>query len=347
MMARTHGDAFLIEQGGQIMRMHAIDQEGDHRHLFARLADDAQAGNRAHRFGGMDEQFVFTRGHALEADRLDVIERRTEADKAGDVRRAGFELVRRIGKRGALEAHFTDHLAAAEEWRHRIKVRTACPEHAGTGWPEQLVSGQGVEIATQRAHVDAQMWRGLRAIDQQRNAALAAFAGELGNGVDGAKHVGYMGDGGKPDLGRQQFDEALDNQFAGIADWRNLEFRAGSFANQLPRHDVGVVLHLRDEDRVAGFQARQRVTVGDQVDRLGRARGEDDFIARWRIDETRKLVAACLEGAGRLIAERMHGAGDVGIGLPVEMIDRFDDADRLLRGVGVVEIDQRLAMHPA
>ena len=53
------------------------------------------------------------------------------------------------------------------------------------------------------------------------------------------------------------------------------------------------------------------------------------------------LSRARLERLGRLRAELVHGAGDVGV-VALEVVDhRVDDDLRLLRGVGAVEVDQR------
>ena len=50
---------------------------------------------------------------------LDEIDRGAEADRAGDVRRAGLEPVRRLLELGLLEGDVEDHVAAALPGRHR------------------------------------------------------------------------------------------------------------------------------------------------------------------------------------------------------------------------------------
>src|SRR3546814_3239556 len=44
------------------------------------------------------------------------------------------------------------------------------------------------------------------------------------------------------------------------------------------------------------------------------------------------------------LAERVHGAADVGVVVAIETVDRLDHRRRLLPGVGRVEIHQRLAV---
>ena len=62
--------------------------------------------------------------------------------------------------------------------------------------------------------------------------------------------------------------------------------RAGALAEHLPRHEVGVVLHLGDDDLVARAEREPRARdgvaegVGDEVVGLGGVLGEHDLVAR-------------------------------------------------------------------
>ena len=64
-------------------------------------------------------------------------------------------------------------------------------------------------------------------------------------------------------------------------------------AEQLPRHDIRVVLEMRDHDLVAGTDIRLPQALRDQIDALGRAADENDILDRWRVDEAAHLFAAC------------------------------------------------------
>ncbi len=50
---------------------------------------------------------------------------------------------------------------------------------------------------------------------------------------------------------RQQLFEFVELELAGVVDGRDAQVRALFFAQHLPRHDVGVVLHGGDEHFVA------------------------------------------------------------------------------------------------
>ena len=75
-------------------------------------------------------------------------------------------------------------------------------------------------------------------------------------------------------------------QPAVVGDAEPAQRRAGALREQLPRHDVGVVLHLGDHDLVAGPEARTAGRragcaegVRHQVDRLGGVLGEHHLVA--------------------------------------------------------------------
>ena len=48
----------------------------------------------------------------------------------------------------------------------------------------------------------------------------------------------------------------------------------------VPRHDVGVVLHVRQHDDVAALQVGPAPRAHDEVQRLGGVLGEDHLVAR-------------------------------------------------------------------
>src|SRR6185312_7744890 len=198
----------------------------------------------------MHQQLVFGRADAIQTDRVHVIERGAEADEPGYIRRAGFELVWGTGECRLFETDGLDHLAATEKWRHRGEMFLARPQHAGAGRREQFVAGEGVEIATERLYVDGKMRRALRTIDEQRDASCPASAGDLAHGIDRAEHVGHMHDAGELHVWRESLDEFIENEFAVLRNRRGDHARTGARGDELPRHDVGVVFHRRDQDFV-------------------------------------------------------------------------------------------------
>ena len=95
---------------------------------------------------------------------------------------------------------------------------------------------------------------------------------------DGAEHVGHMGDRHQPDLAVcQQRLERRHVEFAGIGDRRDAQLDAVRVAQQLPGHDVGMMLHAGDQHRLAGLQHAAAIAVRHQVERLGAVAGEHDL----------------------------------------------------------------------
>jgi hypothetical protein len=153
----------------------------------------------------------------------------------------------------ALEAHLADHLAAAEEWRHRCQVLASRPQRAGAGGTAHLVSGEGVEIAAERGDIDGAMRHRLRTVDHGDDAALARFAADLAHRVDRAKHVRHLRETKQLDLRRHRLPQRIEVQLARRRELRNSDARPGALGHQLPGHDVGVVLHAREQDGIAGL----------------------------------------------------------------------------------------------
>src|SRR6185437_14238816 len=104
------------------------------------------------------------------------------------------------------------------------------------------------------------------------------------------------------------------------------------------------VLHDREHDLVAladiGCAPRRR----HKVDCLGGVAGEHDFLRSTGIEKFRDFCPAALIGFGRRIGEIMQPAMHVGVFGFVGLGHAVEYRKRLLRGSGVVEIDELLAI---
>ena len=90
----AHGDALLIEQGAEIVRMAAVQEKGDHRQPFRGFADDSEAGQLLEPVNRQIDQAPFPGEQLGVRHRAKVIHRGTQADCPGDVGRTRLELVR-------------------------------------------------------------------------------------------------------------------------------------------------------------------------------------------------------------------------------------------------------------
>jgi hypothetical protein len=119
------------------------------------------------------------------------------------------------------------------------------------------------------------------------------------------------------------------------------------FAQEMPGHDIGVMLRDAQDDLVARLHPRHGPAIGDQVDPLRRAGGEDDLVGIGHAKEARDGAAHRLVFLGREVRQVVQAAMDVGVFHRIGLRDGVDHHLRLLRRGAIVEIDQRLAVHLA
>ncbi len=137
---------------------------------MVRSADDAQARYVGNKIRRISEQHALMRGNRIDADGRDIIERRAQADGAGDIRRTRFELVRQVVVQRLFKRDHADHVAATLIGRHGIQQCGFAIQRADAGRPENLVSGKCVKIAIELAYVNPQMRDRLCSVEQYRHA---------------------------------------------------------------------------------------------------------------------------------------------------------------------------------
>ena len=243
---------------------------------------------------------------------------------------------------GALWAR-REHLAAAEERRHLRQQFAPRPQRAGAGGAAHLVAGQRVEIAAERRHVHRPVRHGLRAVDDGDDAAPPRFAADLAHRVDRAQHVADVGEAEQLHLAGHRRVQRVEVERSVGQEFGDADRRAGAFGDELPRHDVGVVLHPREQDDVAGLQSRQRPRIRDEIERKSSTAAQHQLVAM-DLEETGELRPRAFVGLGGLGAQRVDRAADVGVVAAEEVVDGVDHRRRLLPGVGRIEVDQRLAV---
>ena len=207
------------------------------------------------------------------------------------------------------------------------------------------MAGKCIEIAVERLHVHRHVRHRLRAVHQHDRADRVCLLDDRTHRVDGAEGIGTVGDADKLGALRQQFAEPVEQQLTGVIDRDNLERRAHLLAQHLPRHDVGVVFHFRNENLVALPDVGPAPGLGHQIDGLGRAAHEHDFLRAARVEERTEGRARALVGRGGALAQSVHAAMDIGVIEAIVVVQRLDHRRRLLGGGGVVEVHQRLAVH--
>ena len=100
-----------------------------------------------------------------------------------------------------------------------------------------------------------------------------------------------------------------------------------------------------DHDLITRLEGTARPTVGDQVDRFGGVSGKDHRGGIGSVQKPGYLAAGKFVHFGSLDRQGMSAAVNVGMMVEVIIAHRLDHLAGLLRRSGVVEVDERLAVH--
>src|SRR5215470_18498434 len=120
-MAGANGDSFLSEERADIVRVDSVEDEREHAGLFSRRPNQTQIRNAAQNLCRVGEYVGFVRRDALQAKRIHVLDRASQAERARDMRSPRFEFVRQLVVKRLLKRYRTDHVAAALIRRHGVE----------------------------------------------------------------------------------------------------------------------------------------------------------------------------------------------------------------------------------
>ena len=185
---------------------------------------------------------------------------------------------------------------------------------------------------------------GLRAVDQNDGPVLVRKTREFLHGVERAERVGHVSERHEPRPGAEQALVLLHDEVARVVHRRDPQLRSGLLADDLPGDDVGVVLHLADEDLVSRPDVRAGPRLCDEVDGFRRAPEEDHLALGGRLQEVAYLGTRALVRCRRLLGQRVDAPVDVRVVAAVVVDERVDDRARLLARRRVVEVDEGLSV---
>ena len=106
-----------------------------------------------------------------------------------------------------------------------------------------------------------------------------------------------------------------------------------------------MVLHVGDDDFVAWLHLRLAEGGSHKVDGFGGASGEDDLGGRAGIDKAAHALAGGLVEVGGLLRQVVHTTVYVCVDVEVLVTHSVEHAQGFLGSGGVVEIDERAAVH--
>ena len=240
----------------------------------------------------------------------------------------------------------SNHLAATLVGRHGLKQAALTVEHAYAGRTVHLVGRADKEVGVEVAHVDFEVGSRLRTVDKYGYAVAVGDGNHFLHGIDRTQHVGDVGEGDEAGVLREEVAVEVEIQLSVLIDFHHFDADALALLEQLPGHDVGVVLHDGEDNLIA--VAETLAVGGDhEVDGLGRAAGEDDFLFLRRVEEGTHFLARVLLHFGGFLRKLVHAAVHVGFLREIHFVDSLYHATRCLRGGRRVKIDERAAAHLA
>src|SRR5712691_1145438 len=123
------------------------------------------------------------------------------------------------------------------------------------------------------------------------------------------------------------------------------QLRPDALGQQLPRHDITMVLHLGEQNLVTAPDVPGAPGLGDEVDAFGRAAREYDFVRAARVEVFGGAGAGGLKSRRGAVAQFVDTTMDIRIVLLVIVPQSVDDRPRFLRGRRVVQVEQWMSMN--
>src|SRR5439155_2105113 len=124
------------------------------------------------------------------------------------------------------------------------------------------------------------------------------------------------------------------------------ESGANLLTQELPRDNIGVVLHGGDDDLVTRLEERPAVALSDEIDAFRGPTHEDELSRVRSIEKPPHRVARALIGVGSLFAQEVDPAMDIRVFRRIILGDRIDHDLWLLARGRIIEVDERLPMDP-
>ena len=152
-----------------------------------------------------------------------------------------------------------------EERRHRLEQLAPRPQRARAHRGQHLVAAERVEVGAQLLDVHRHVRHGLGAVDEDEGAGGVGHLDDLADRVDRPERVADVGERDELGLEAEQHLEDVEAQDPVVGDRDELEVAVLLLDEELPRDEVGVVLHLGQDD----LRRRGRCCAGPTSRRRG------------------------------------------------------------------------------
>src|SRR5205085_1060259 len=142
MMTTAHREPVAIRKRRQVVRMRRIHDETDYSRAIFLRSDDAEPFNFSHSIQRIARKIDIVLKDFPTPNSFQIIDRCGETDRAGNVRRAGFETMGRFFVRTFFERNVNDHLTAAVPRRSGLEDFAATIKSADAGGRAHFVTGE-------------------------------------------------------------------------------------------------------------------------------------------------------------------------------------------------------------
>ena len=185
-----------------------------------------------------------------------VIKRHTGRIDACSVLCAGFELLGNRRPDGILLGDRIDHFAAGEHRRHLVKQLVPTPKDADAHGAKRLMGAKGKEIGAELAHVDCHVRRRLRTVHHYVGAIGMCCSGDFLYRVAHAEDIRDLADGDNLGSGTDLCGDLVIGDDSLVIGTQVDQRGTGFAASLLPGNEIGVMLHDRYHDLIAGREDR-------------------------------------------------------------------------------------------
>src|SRR5690606_12880851 len=178
---------------------------------------------------------------------------------------------------------------------------TALPICTDAGRAVQLVPGEGIEVTIQRLDVDCLVSHRLGTVDQHYGAGLMCQTHDLGDGINRTKRIGHVTYANEPRPFIQKFGVSLHIELAVVRNRDHANHGACLFRHQLPRHDIGMVLHTAEQNFVASLELAAAPARRHQIDGFRGTTGEYDLVDVRGVKKRTYLLTAAIVQIGTVL----------------------------------------------
>ena len=143
------------------------------------------------------------------------------------------------------------------------------------------------------------------------SCAIAAISA---TGFYCAEHIRHMAYRHHSCAGREETSVLVDVEYSAFVAGHHFYYYAATLLQELPGHDVGVVLHYGENYFVARLE-KLPVRRCHEVDGFGCAACKNHFVGRLCVDKLAHTLASGLHIGGGFLREAVYAAVNVGLAL--------------------------------